>query len=210
MLFRSASWIADPITGGVQWSTNQAGASLAVGLGSSSVDLGDGDDNLSVSAWASGAESASMAIKDAVLTLGSGNDTAFISAYIANREGESVAGLALGNSAIDLGSGDDTITINGDLLSSKLDGGDGIDAAILVISSNAYKLAKNMADDQAFYTLFYDAYSLDIYSIEKLIVNGLSISLDDFQGSALRAVSQTEDISACYALTSASPLEAMV
>ena len=71
----AASWIADPITGGVQWSTNQAGASLAVGLGSSSVDLGDGDDNLSVSAWASGADPTAIGILDSTVQTGSGNDS---------------------------------------------------------------------------------------------------------------------------------------
>ena len=154
-----------------EWTLQQADVSTAIGINNYSVDLGDGDDNLSVDAWASGADPTAIGVLNTKINAGSGHDTVVISSAIDQPDDSDRTGLAVKGSSIHLGTGDDKLTIRGDIENSQVYGGDGFDSASVYISSDSYQLSFITGSALNYYRLTYGARSLAIYSIEQLEIN---------------------------------------
>ncbi len=91
-------------------------SSLAVGVGNATLQAGTGDDTLTFSATATGGNASAMALQQAIVNLGDGNDLMHINvhsdgdAYGLNdgTDGSKVTGGTM----LDLGNGDDSLFIN--------------------------------------------------------------------------------------------------
>ena len=172
-------WQLNPDTGSWESTLTQADQATAVGIDNYTVNLGDGDDSLNVSASASGLNTSSTGLLNTIIDTGTGNDTAIISAS-AIRTDSTTSGLSANKAEINLGSGDDNLVLNGGTVDSIVRGGEGSDR-VQISGVNTEQITTTRTGGQSYdisYTLSGVTYSLKLESVETIVADNGSISLD--------------------------------